>query len=98
MKSARSVQDGIDTLFTPEMFEEVKLLFTNHATDGIVTVNAISKGLKSIGYEIEPLELHDRMSEVDPDRSGALDFAMYMKMMETLLKEWNLEEVHYLHY
>lgn len=53
---------------------------------------AITKGLKSIGYEVEPMELHDRMSEVDPERTGALDYMQFMKMMEKLLQEWNLEE------
>ena len=32
------------------------------------------------------------MEEVDPDHTGNLDFIQYMKMMESMFKEWNLKE------
>lgn len=92
MKSARSAVEGIDTFFTPEMFEEIKALFTRHQTEKFIPAQAIAETLKAVGQELTPKDLRTVMNEVDADNIGALDFQQYVKLMENIIGEWNFHD------
>lgn len=92
MKSARSAVENIETFFIPEMFEEIKILFTVHSTENFISSQAIAATLRAVGQELTSKQLRAVMLEVDADGRGALDFQQYVKLMENLLGEWDFNE------
>lgn len=92
LRKEKSTVDGVETYLHPEMFTEIQIAFNINQTDGIVTAAAIGKLLRSIGHECGPRELYEMMSEVDAERSGALDFLQFIRMMENLVGQWNIQE------
>jgi calmodulin len=91
MKSARSAVEDIETFFTPEMFEEIKILFNNYSTEGFIASTAILETLRAVGQELTSKQLRVVMCEVDADNTGALDFHQYVKLMGNIIGEWDFE-------
>jgi hypothetical protein len=59
---------------------------------GTITAEELGDVMRSLGQNPSDAELNDMINEVDVDRSGAIDFEEFLKMMSTSLKSVDIDQ------
>ena len=75
-------------------FQEIKEAFNvfDKDNDGFITIKELATVMRSLGHNPTEMELQEMIKKYDKDESGTIDFPEFLELINTKIKETELEE------